>query len=83
MEKTRADYSESIGALERAIVVLKEQAYGHKQASSLLQDPALARVTLLSQEAKKAIDALLKAPAEGLAVSAPDASGYALELSGS
>merc|ERR1719356_1971694 len=40
-DTTHADYSESIDALERAITVLKKQAYDREQASSLVQLSAL------------------------------------------
>merc|ERR1719321_595380 len=40
-DATHKDYSESVDALERAIAVLKKQAYDRKQASSLVQVSAL------------------------------------------
>merc|ERR1719502_2645681 len=67
------DYSESVDALERAIAVLKKQAYDRKQAS-FAQVSALKSLNLIPQEAKAAIDAFLaQDPDEGLAVSAPEA----------
>merc|ERR1719324_139306 len=40
-DATHKDYSESVDALERAIAVLKKQAYDRKQASSMVQVSAL------------------------------------------
>merc|ERR1712039_1016803 len=76
------DYSESISALERAIAVLKKQAYDRKQAS-MVQVSALKQLSLVPEEAKKAIDAFLaQDPQEGLAVSAPEAYGYEFQSHG-
>jgi len=75
------DYSESISALERAIAVLKKQAYDRPQA--LIQVSALKQLTLIPIDAKKAIDAFLEQdPSEGLAVSAPEAYGYEFQSHG-
>jgi len=77
------DYSESVDALERAIAVLKKQAYDRKQASSLAQVSALQSVNLIPAEAKKAIAVFLEQdPSDGLAVSAPEASGYEFQSHG-
>merc|ERR1712190_519141 len=77
------DYSESIDALQRAIAVLKKQAYDRKQADSFVQVSALKQLTLIPIDAKKAIDAFLEQdPAEGLAVSAPEAYGYEFQSHG-
>jgi len=46
-DATHKDYSESVDALERAIAVLKKQAYDRKQASSLLEVSSLRRVSLI------------------------------------
>ena len=81
-DTTHKDYSESIDALERAIAVLKKQAHDRPQAASLLQVSALTKVSLIPQEAKKAIEAFLQEPDEGLAVSAPEAGGYDFQSSG-
>merc|ERR1719408_643376 len=66
------DYSESVDALQRAIAVLKKQAYDRKQASSLAQVTALKSLSLIPQDAKNAINIFLETgadePAEGLAV---------------
>merc|ERR1719390_518598 len=76
------DYSESISALERAIAVLKKQAYNRPQA--LVQVQALTTMRLIPKEAKKALNAFLQEdPAdEGLAVSAPEAEGYEFQSQG-
>jgi len=78
------DYSESIDALQRAIAVLKKQAYDRKQ-TSLIQVSVLKDMSLIPQDAKKAIDAFLSAgeePSEGLAVTAPEAYGYEFQSHG-
>jgi len=78
------DYSESVDALQRAIVVLKKQAYDRKQ-TSLAQVSSLKQLSLIPEEAKKAIDSFLslgEEPAESLAVSAPEASGYEFQSHG-
>merc|ERR1719317_448617 len=81
-DATHKDYSESIDALERAIAVLKKQAYNRKQAS-FAQLKALNSLQLIPKAAKKAIDAFLEQePAEGLAVSAPEAYGYEFQSQG-
>jgi hypothetical protein len=83
---THKDYSESVDALERAIAVLKKQAYDRKQASSLVQVTALKDLKLIPAEAKRSLDAFLQQseePAdEGLAVSAPEANAYDFQSSG-
>jgi len=72
-DKTHADYSESVDALERAIAVLKKQTHDRKQ-SSLLQ---LKTLDLIPQNAKDTIDAFLQQdPEESLALSAPEANAY-------
>merc|ERR1719456_2045329 len=50
------DYSESVDALERAIAVLKKQAYDRKQAS-LVQVSSLTSLNLIPPEAKRTIEA--------------------------
>jgi hypothetical protein len=78
------DYSESIDALERAIAVLKKQAYDRKQAS-FVQVSALKSLNLIPAEAKKTIDLFLMQAGqepEGLAVSAPEANAYDFQSSG-
>jgi len=85
-DATHKDYSESVDALERAIAVLKKQAYDRKQAS-FAQVSALKSLNLIPAEAKRTIDAFLaqdpeEASAEGLAVSAPEANGYEFQSHG-
>jgi len=63
---------------------LKKQAYDRKQAS-FVQVSALKQLALIPMEAKKTIDAFLDAteePAEGLAVTAPEAYGYEFQSHG-
>jgi len=85
-DATHKDYSESVDALERAIAVLKKQAYDRKQAS-FAQVSALKNLNLIPKEAKRTIDAFLaqepeEADAEGLAVSAPEANAYEFQSHG-
>jgi prefoldin subunit 5 len=79
------DYSESVDALERAIAVLKKQAYDRKQAS-FVQVSALKNLALIPADAKKTIDLFLMQndaqEPEGLAVSAPEANAYEFQSSG-
>jgi hypothetical protein len=73
------DYSESIDALERAIAVLKKQDHDRAQAA-LLQ---VSSGSLIPEEAKRTIEAFLaEDPAEGLAVSAPEANAYEFQSGG-
>jgi len=81
-DETHKDYSESIDALERAIAVMKKQAYTRKQ-ESFAQLSALAKLSLIPKHAKTVIDAFLQQdPDEGLAVSAPEAAGYEFQSQG-
>jgi len=84
-DATHKDYSESVDALERAIAVLKKQAYDRKQAS-FAQVSALKNLNLIPAEAKRTIDAFLaQAPEdadEELAVSAPEANAYEFQSHG-
>merc|ERR1719265_861094 len=81
-DATHKDYSVSVDALERAIVVLKKQAHDRKQAS-LTQVSALKDLTLIPKDAKRAIDLFLaQDPDEGLAVSAPEANAYEFQSQG-
>merc|ERR1719476_1258792 len=57
-DTTHKDYSESVDALERAIAVLKKQAYTRKQAT-FAQVGALKDLSLIPKEAKKTIEAFL------------------------
>merc|ERR1719335_1530856 len=79
------DLSESIDALERAITVLKKQAYDRAQAASLMQIAALKDLNLIPKEAKRAIDLFLSQgqdQEETLAVSAPEANAYEFQSQG-
>merc|ERR1719499_2443546 len=84
-DATHKDYSESVDALQRAIAVLKKQAYDRKQ-SSFVQVSALKQLSLIPAEAKKTIDIFLTQNGaqepEGLAVSAPEANAYEFQSSG-
>jgi hypothetical protein len=73
-----------VDALERAVAVLKKQAYDRKQAASLVQVSSLRQLKLLPASAKAAITAFLEQEpaAEGLEVSAPDAYGYEFQSHG-
>merc|ERR1719183_1222049 len=82
-DKLHKDYSESVDALERAIAVLKKQAYDRPQEASFTQVTALKSLSLIPEQAKKTIDAFLQQePDEGLAVSAAEASGYEFQSHG-
>jgi hypothetical protein len=81
------DYSESVDALERAVQVLKKQAYDRSQTASLAQVSDLRNLVLMPKEAKASISAFLaqdpaEGSAEGLEVSAPDAYGYEFQSHG-
>merc|ERR1719473_373750 len=75
--KTHKDYSESVDALERAINVLKKQAYDRSQASELMQ---IKDLDLMPKEAKQVLSAFLAQEDElsddPLDVSAPEANAY-------
>jgi len=78
------DYSESVDALQRAIVVLKKQAHDRPQAA-FAQLSALKGLSLIPAEAKKTLDLFLQETyedPEGLAVSAPEAYGYEFQSHG-
>merc|ERR1712048_1325289 len=87
MEKTdfdalHKDYSESVDALERAIAVLKKQAYDRTQ-SSFAQVSALTDLSLVPKAAKVAIESFLaQDPQVGLEVAAPEAYGYEFQSHG-
>jgi len=85
-EAMHKDYSESVDALQRAIAILKKQAYDRAQKSSLVEVSKLAALPLIPREAKRAIDAFLQQQddpdAVGLAVAAPEASGYEFQSHG-
>merc|ERR1719271_361211 len=82
---THKDYSESIDALERAIVVLKKEAFDRKQASAALLQVS----SLIPRESRKIIDAFLQQDPDagneetvGMAVSAPEANAYEFQSHG-
>merc|ERR1740121_3428185 len=77
------DYSESVDALQRAIAVLKKQAYDRPQ-TALAQVSDLQGLKLIPADAKKAIDLFLQQDPsdEGRAVSAPEAAGYEFQSHG-
>uniref|UniRef100_A0A7S1Q7J3 Uncharacterized protein n=1 Tax=Alexandrium catenella TaxID=2925 RepID=A0A7S1Q7J3_ALECA len=76
------DYSESVDALQRAIAVLKKQAYDRKQ-SSFAQVSALRELSLIPKDAKRAIELFLaQDPQDPLAVRAPEADGYEFQSHG-
>merc|ERR1719223_2697367 len=58
-DATHKDYSESVDALQRAIAVLKKQAFDRKQKSSLAQVAALKNLNLIPDKAKKIINVFL------------------------
>jgi DNA repair exonuclease SbcCD ATPase subunit len=77
------DYSESVDALERAIAVLKKQAYDRKQAAFLQVAKQLKTLDLIPKEAKRALDVFLSQdPEETLAISAPEANAYEFQSQG-
>merc|ERR1719214_141704 len=63
-DATHKDYSESVDALQRAIAVLKKQAYDRKQKASLAQVSALTKLSHIPEDAKKAIDLFLQQGAD-------------------
>merc|ERR1719161_272686 len=84
-DATHKDYSESVDALQRAIAVLKKQAFDRKQKASLAQVSALKDLNLIPASAKRTIDLFLQqgeAEPEGLAVSAPEANAYEFQSHG-
>merc|ERR1719199_278611 len=78
------DYSESLDALDRAIVVLKKKDFDREQASSLLQQVSL--LARVPEKARRTIAAFLATDVEirqdPLSVSAPEASGYEFQSGG-
>jgi len=78
------DYSESVDALQSAITVLSKQAKDRAQTVSLVQVSALQKLSLIPEEAKRALDLFLLQTdePEGLAVSAPEAYGYEFQSQG-
>merc|ERR1712146_465437 len=83
-DATHKDYSESIDALQRAIAVLKKQAYDRKQKGALLDVSNLQALPLIPREAKRIINTFLMQEPEdaGLSVAAPEANAYEFQSSG-
>jgi len=76
------DYTESIDALERAIQVLKKQAYDRPQAN-LMQLRTLSRADVLPSDATKLIDSFLSdAESQQSVLEAPEAEGYEFASTG-
>merc|ERR1719379_61889 len=80
---THKDYSESVDALERAIAVLKKQAYDRKQGEALTQ---VSQLSLIPEHAKKVISAFLaqgdELGSQDLDVTAPEANAYEFQSQG-
>eukprot|EP00928_Gymnodinium_smaydae_P099831 TRINITY_DN963_c0_g1_i2.p1 TRINITY_DN963_c0_g1~~TRINITY_DN963_c0_g1_i2.p1 ORF type:complete len:707 (-),score=219.16 TRINITY_DN963_c0_g1_i2:71-2131(-) len=84
-DATHKDYTESVDALQRAIAVLKKQAYDRAQKPSLVEVSALKSLTLIPREAKRVLDTYLLQQEEepaGLGVSAPEANAYEFQSHG-
>jgi chromosome segregation ATPase len=81
-----ADYSESLTALDGAIITLKKQAYNRPQAEAALLQ--VAKLPLLPASSKRALSAFLQQPSveempdERLLRSSPEAYGYEFQSSG-
>jgi len=77
------DYSESVDALQRAIVVLKKQAYDRAQTSSLVEVQKLKTLNLIPKDAKRVIDTFLMQEDSGVDdLEAPEAAGYEFQSHG-
>merc|ERR1719199_271317 len=78
------DYSESLDALDRAIVVLKKKDFDTAQATMLLQQVSL--LVRVPEKARRTIAAFLATDSEirqdPLSVSAPQAAGYEFQSGG-
>merc|ERR1719199_907177 len=83
-DATHKDYTESVDALQRAIAVLKKQAYDRKQKGALLDVSNLQALPLIPREAKRIINTFLMQEPEdaGLSVAAPEANAYEFQSSG-
>merc|ERR1719316_548721 len=83
-DATHKDYSESVDALQRAIAVLKKQAFDRKQKSSLVQVAALKNLDLIPEHAKKIINAFLSTEEDALDSdeAAPEANAYEFQSHG-
>merc|ERR1719473_446838 len=82
--KTHKDYSESVDALERAINVLKKQAYDRGQGAVALTQ--VSEQSLIPEHAKKVISAFLaqgdELGSQDLDVTAPEANAYEFQSQG-
>jgi len=80
---THKDYTESIDALGRAIIILKRQAHDREQDSALIQVTKMARVP---ETVKRTIASFLATDAEvvqdPMSVSAPQANAYEFQSGG-
>jgi predicted nucleic acid-binding Zn-ribbon protein len=78
------DYSESLDALDRAIIVLKKKSFDVEQATALLQQVSL--MVRVPEKARRTIAAFLATDSEirqdPLSVSAPEAAGYEFQSGG-
>jgi prefoldin subunit 5 len=82
-DATHKDYSESVDALQRAIAVLKKQAYDRAQKSSLAQVAALKDLSLIPPSAKKIINAFLSTEEDTAELeAAPEANAYEFQSHG-
>eukprot|EP00928_Gymnodinium_smaydae_P004447 TRINITY_DN1150_c0_g3_i1.p1 TRINITY_DN1150_c0_g3~~TRINITY_DN1150_c0_g3_i1.p1 ORF type:complete len:682 (+),score=176.86 TRINITY_DN1150_c0_g3_i1:46-2091(+) len=84
-DATHKDYTESVDALQRAIAVLKKQAYDRAQKSSLVEVSHLKSLSLIPREAKRALDTYLLQQEEepaGLEMKAPEANAYEFQSHG-
>merc|ERR1719512_534956 len=76
-----ADYSESVDALQRAIVVLKKHSHDRAQAT-FAQINRLKSLSLIPADARKSLDLFLQTTDDPLDVAAPEAAGYEFQSHG-
>jgi len=78
------DYSESIAAIGTAATVLKKQSHDRRQKGSLAQVSALTDLTIIPNDAKRAIDMFLQSEEDesAIAPSAPEANAYEFQSHG-
>jgi len=90
-DKTHQDYSESVDAMQRAIVVLKKQTHDRKQKKgkgAFAQIASLNEMSLIPASAKETINAFLQHGEEGsmeqlgMDMGAPEANGYEFQSHG-
>jgi len=77
-QETHKDYTESIDAIGRAVMVLQQQNYDRK-AKAFLSEDAIARV--MSPDEKKVIEKFLQQDPELAEVGGPEAHGYEFQSS--